>query len=252
MSRYMKSAKQKASTDVSSIARKRKSRGLAEFEEVMTEKNVESSPERSKSLVKEERIVGKIKGFHRGRAPLAHRIALEKEKIMEVESFSDCCEDEERGGVDCSIGKDINKMNELDNVGDRRRTERRQATWNKKIFDDGFFYGYWTESEDDEIPTSAKMKKKEIRCSNEIKMKKIGDPEEIKVRSFSDASGVKTKRLPKETTSKSVEPRKSSIYNPSSLSRNSCFSNSTSKIEMNDMKTNIANKKVALVNFHLR
>lgn len=229
----MGNEKQTSETNVSSIARKRKSRGLAEFEEVMTQENVEASPERSKSLEKEATIVGKIKGFYRRRAPLARRIALEKEIIVESELSSN--------------------MNELDNLGDKRRTERRQATWNKKIYDDGFFYGYWTESEDDEIATSVKMKKlssnsikirtKEVRCSDEIKMNENGDFDDFKMKSFSKASGVRTKRFPKETIKKSVEPGKSSLHNSSSLSRNSCLLNSSSKSNMNPIKTNIANKK---------
>lgn len=240
--RYMGNEEQVSKTNVSSITRKRKSRGLAEFEEVITEENVEASPERSKSLEKEATIVGKIKGFYRRRAPLAHRIALEKEIIVESELSSN--------------------MNEPDNLGDKRRTERRQATWNKKIYDDGFFYGYWTESEDDEIATSVKIKKlnsnsnkirtKEVRCSNEIKMKKNGDSDDIKMKSCSNASGVRTKRFPKETIKKSVQPGKSSLHNSSSLSRNSCLSNSSSKSNVNTIKTNIANKKVTLVNLHLQ
>lgn len=240
--RYMGNEKQKSEANVSSIARKRKSRGPAEFEEVITEESVEASPERSKSLETEATIVGKIKGFNRRRAPLAHRIALEKETIVESELSSN--------------------MNELDNLGDKRKTERRQATWNKKIYDGGFFYGYWTESEDDEIDTSVKMKKlnsnlskirtKEVRCSNEIEMKKNGDSDEIKMQSFSNASRVRTKRFPKKTIKKSVEPGKFSLHNSSSLSHNSCLSNSLSKSDVNAVKTNIANKKVTLVNLRLQ
>lgn len=242
LSGYMDNEKQVSETNVSTITRKRKSRGQAEFEEVITKENVEASPERSKSLEKEATIVGKIKGYHRRRAPLVHRIALEKEVILESELSSN--------------------MNELDNLGDKRKTERRQASWNKKIYDDGFFYGYWTESEDDEIAPSVKMKKltsnsnkirtKEVRCSNEIKMKKNGDSDEIKMKSFNNSSGVRTKRFPKETIKKSVVTGKSSLHNSSSLSRNSCLSNSSSKSDVNTIKTNIANKKVTLVNLHLQ
>ncbi|XP_074357463.1 lysine-specific demethylase JMJ26-like isoform X1 [Apium graveolens] len=232
LSGYMGNEKQVSETNVSSITRKRSRRGLTEFEEVITEEDVEASIERSKSLEKEATIVGKIKGFHRRRAPLPHRIALEKEIIVESELSSN--------------------MNELDNVGDKRRSERRQASWNKKIYDDGFFYCYWTESEDDEIVTSAKMKKlnsnsnkirTKVRCSNEIKMKTNGDSDEIKMKSFCNSSGIKTKRFPTETIKKSVEPGKSSFHYSSSLSRNSCLSNSSSKSDVNTIKTNIANKK---------
>lgn len=255
LSRYMNTEMQKSTANVSRIARKRKLQELQDFEEGKVENRVGSSPERVKCSIKRSTITGGIKGFRGRRASLTQRIALKQERLEEDELSCDDGKDKEEKVNDYSSDKDRNHFNEPDSSRDKRRTERRKATWSNKMFKDGFFYGYWTDSEDDEhlklreakkiSSDSNKIKRKSSSNSNEIKMKRSSDSDEVKIKS-SDANEVKTKRSSRETREKSDESRKSSFCNSSSLSHNSSLSVLISKSDGNTTDKSVTNMKVKI------